>query len=108
MNPSTSSRKGMTYKVFVSPNAQKEIETAIDYYSFYSTNAPSNFIFALNEAYKNLETSPFFRLPYKNVRALKLKKFPHSLYFIIDENENRVRILSCFHNKRNPNKRAGY
>jgi plasmid stabilization system protein ParE len=98
----------MTYKVFVSPNAQKEIETAIDYYSLYSTDAPSNFILALNEAYKNLETSPFFRFRYKNVRALKLKKFPHSLYFIIDENENRVRILSCFHNKRNPNKRAGY
>lgn len=95
----------MVYKIIVSPRAQKEIENAIDYYALYSVDAPINFIASLKEAYETLETNPFFRSRYKNVRALKIKRFPHSLYFIINEDKNTIRVLSCFHNKRNPNKR---
>ncbi|MCU0376397.1 MAG: type II toxin-antitoxin system RelE/ParE family toxin [Chitinophagaceae bacterium] len=95
----------MAYKVIVSPRAQKEIENAIDYYALYSVDAPLNYIAVLKDAYGKLETNPFFSIRYKNVRALKLKKFPHSLYFIINEDNNTVRVLSCFHHKRNPNKR---
>lgn len=95
----------MAYKIIVSPTAQKEIENAIDYYALYSVDAPVNFITALKEAYSTLGTNPFFRARYKNVRALKIKKFPHSLYFVINEDKKTVRALSCFHNKRNPEKR---
>lgn len=89
----------------VSPRAQKEIENAIDYYALYSVDAPNNFVTALKDAYGLLETNPFFRVRYKNIRSLKINKFPHSLYFIIDEGRRVVRVLSCFHNRRNPNKR---
>jgi toxin ParE1/3/4 len=95
----------MAFKVIVSPRTQKEIENAIDYYALYSVDAPVNFITSVKEAYKTLETNPFFRVLYKNIRALKIKRFPHSLYFIINEDENTVRVLSCFHNKRSPTKR---
>ncbi|MFZ4545395.1 MAG: type II toxin-antitoxin system RelE/ParE family toxin [Saprospiraceae bacterium] len=95
----------MAFKIIVSPRAQKEIENAIDYYSLYSTDAPVNFITGLIDAYNTLETSPFFRVRYKSTRALQIKKFPYSLYFIINEDKNTVRVLSCFHNKRNPDKR---
>lgn len=95
----------MVYKITVSPRAQKEIENAIDYYALYSADAPINFIASLKEAYVKLETNPFFRVRYKNIRALRIKRFPHSLYFITNEDKNTVRVLSCFHNKRNPHKR---
>ncbi len=95
----------MAYRIAVSSRAQKEIENAIDYYSLHSADAPVNFINALLNAYSILETAPFFRLRYKNVRALKLKKFPHSLFYIINKDQNTIRILSCFHNKRNPDRR---
>lgn len=95
----------MAYKIIVSPRAQKEIENAIEYYALYSIDAPKNFIAVLKEAYLILEINPFFRVRYKNVCALKLKNFPHSLYFTINKAKNTVQILSCFHNKRNPNKR---
>ena len=98
----------MAYKIIVSPRAQKEIENAIDYYAQYSTNAPIYFITVLKEAYGMLEINPFFSVRYKNVRALKLKRFPYSLYFIINENKKTVRVLSCFHNKQNPSKRPRY
>lgn len=97
----------MAYKIIVSPRAQKEIENAIDYYALYSMDAPKNFIAVLKEAYASLETNPFFRVRYKNVRTLKIRRFPHSLYFTINEDKNTVRVLSCFHDKRNPNKRPG-
>ncbi len=95
----------MAYRIIVSPGAQKEIENAIDYYALYSTDAPVNFIAGLKEVYTSLETNPFYRVRYKNIRALKIKRFQHSIYFEINETQNTIRVLSCFHNKRNPNKR---
>lgn len=95
----------MAYKIIVSPRTQKEIENALDYYALYSTDTPLDFISSLQDAYNTLETNPFFRVKHKNIRALKIKKFPYSLFFIINETPNTIEILSCFHNKRNPNKR---
>lgn len=95
----------MAYKISVSSVALKEIENAIDYYAMYSIEAPLNFRIALNEAYKTLETDPFFRIRYSHVRAIKIKRFPYSLYFIIDENTHTIKVISCFHNKRDPNTR---
>ncbi len=95
----------MAYSILVSPLAQKEIEDAIDYYALYSEDAPVSFISALQEAYQTLEINPFFEVRYKNIRALKIKQFPYSLYFIIKETQSKVLVLSCFHNKRNPSRR---
>lgn len=88
--------------------ARKEIKNAIDYYALDSNTAPTKFIDALNNTYETLERHPFFRVRYKNVRALKLKGFPYSLYFIVNEKQGTVRVLSCFHNKRNPHKRPRF
>lgn len=95
----------MAYKIIVSPRTQKEIENAIDYYAQNNTNAPFNFIASLKEAYSSLEINPYFRIRYKNIRSLKLKRFPYSLFFVINEDAHTVKILSCFHNRRNPKNR---
>jgi toxin ParE1/3/4 len=95
----------MAYKVVVSPRAQKEIKNAIDYYALYSQNAPLSFIAFLEIAYDTLSVTPFFKVRYKEVRALKIKKIPYSLYFKVDEEQNLVHVLSCFHNRRHPDKR---
>lgn len=95
----------MAYRIIVSPRAQTEIEDAIDYYAFHSVDAPRNFISILSDTYKILEEKPIQRVRYKNVRAVKIKRFPYLLHFVINEANNTVKILSCFHNKRNPKKR---
>ncbi len=100
-----SSIKSTAYKIIVSPRAQKEIEHAIDYYAIYSDNAPLNFVSMLKEGYEKLSENPFLGIRYKNVRSLKIKRFPYSLFFTINEENNSVRILSCFHNKLSPNRR---
>jgi toxin ParE1/3/4 len=95
----------MAYEVLVSPRAQYEIELAIDYYAQYSALAPSNFIKQLNNAYLLLKNNPFLVVRYKNIRSINLRKFPFTLFFVIDEKAFLVRILSCFHNRRSPIKR---
>jgi len=95
----------MAYSVIISLRAQKEIENAIDYYALYSVDAPENFVVILKETYNILAENPFFRIRYKNIRAVKIRKFPYLLYFLINERKNTVRVLSCFHNKRNPKRR---
>lgn len=100
--------KNMAYSIITSPRARKEIKNATEYYAFYSNNAPIDFIDALNKAYDILETNPFFAVKYKNVRTLKLKSFPYSLYFIVNDKNRTVSVLSCFHNKQNPYKRPRF
>jgi toxin ParE1/3/4 len=95
----------MVYSITVSPRAQKEIENAIDYYALYSDDAPEKFVQSLRAAFDTLAENPFCRFRYKNVRSIKLNRFPYSLYFTLDEVQYIVKILSCFHNKRNPNSR---
>lgn len=95
----------MVYNILISLRTQSEIENAIDYYSLYSADAPKFFILSLKNAYSSLSKNPFYITRYKNIRAFKLKKFPYSLYFIIDEGNKTLKILSCFHHKRNPKKR---
>jgi toxin ParE1/3/4 len=95
----------MAYKIIISPRAQKEVENAIDYYTLYSNDAPLNFVTQLIVSYEALGVNPFYEVCYKNIRSLKLKKFPYTLYFTLDERLSLVKILSCFHNSRNPHKR---
>lgn len=95
----------MDYKIIVSPLAQDEIIRAIDFYAKDNAEAPNNFILQLEKVYGTLSKNPFFRVCYKEVRVITLRRFPYSLFYIIDENKNNIRVLSCFHNKRNPRRR---
>lgn len=95
----------MVYKVVVSVRTQREIEHAIDYYALHSVDAPLNFIIELAEAYEILAKNPFFRIRYKNIRVLNLKRFPYSLYYTIADDKKIIKIISCFHNSRDPKRR---
>ena len=95
----------MGFKIIISPRAQKEIEDAIDYYAIRSSDAPRDFIASLNDTYTILSINPYFRICYKNVRTIALNVFPFSLFYTVNEKENTIRLLSCFHFKLNPERR---
>jgi toxin ParE1/3/4 len=98
----------MAYKLIVSPRAVHEVGNAIEFYAKHSVDAPINFLTALQNAYTRLETNPFLRIRYKDVRALKIKKFPYLLYFVVNEHKNIISVLSCFGSRQNPNKRPRF
>lgn len=55
----------MPFKVTVSQRAQVEIEDAITFYAERSSEAPTAFILALEQAFQILAISPYFALKYK-------------------------------------------
>ncbi len=87
----------MGYKIIVSPRAQKEIENAIDYYALYSDTASKHFLTELEKTYDTLTANPFFAVCYKQIRALKIKRFPYSVFYTLNETNKTVVILACFH-----------
>lgn len=95
----------MGYNVIVSRRAILEIENAIAYYARNSAIAPVRFIKNIDSAFQLLESTPNYPVRYKNVRSIRIKRFPYSLFYVINEGRNVVRVLSCFHDKRNPAKR---
>lgn len=98
----------MAYNLIVLSRAQNEIANAIEYYASHSNDAPLKFITELNNTYDTLRAYPFFAVKYKNVRTLKLKRFPYSLYFTVNDKNDTVSILSCFHNEQNPYRRPKF
>lgn len=94
----------MAFKILVSPNAVNEIDNAIKYYKMYSQSAAKSFKKRLLDAYKSLQTNPFFAIKYRKVRAIPLKKLPYLVLFDVDEEAQIVNILSVFCTHQNPEK----
>lgn len=94
----------MGYEITISPEAQVEIDEAVEFYAKHSVDAPLKFIAKIKDAYNALETNPFFRIRYKNIRALNIVGFPYALYFVINENQQTIKILSCFQTQQDPDK----
>jgi len=92
----------MSYKIIISPKAQNEIEESYDFYFGRSRSSAINFISSLAETYNIVSLHPHFQFVYKNIRAVRIKKYPFALYFVVDESTSIVRVLSCFHTSRNP------
>jgi plasmid stabilization system protein ParE len=97
--------KNSGFKILVSPIAQKEIIEAIEFYQSRSKQAPAHFIQSVENSYKRLKLNPNYSIRYKNVRSVKINKFPFSLFFVILEKDKTIEIISCFHNKRNPKRK---
>ncbi|WP_213521434.1 hypothetical protein [Nonlabens sp.] len=55
-------------------------------------------------AYTALELNPFFKVRYKNVRGLPLKKFPFIIFYTLDEVNKIVEIRSVFNTHQDPAK----
>lgn len=92
----------MGFKVLVLLQAQTEIDEAITYYQEISTSIPEKFIEDLSTAYDSLSKNPFYQKRYLNFRGLPLKHFPFILFFDLNEKQQLVKIISCFHTSKNP------
>lgn len=95
----------MVFKILISPRALVEIEDALDYFHLNSTEAPKQFLNSIQNTFRNLQLNPFLEIKYNNIRSIRIRKFPFSFYFTINEVLGIIRILSCFHHKLNPGKR---
>ena len=96
------------HKITLRKRAAKEYLKAIVWYKERSLQAAENFVKAVNETFSNIEAQPeHYRNTYKHFHEIKLKKYPYSLVYFIDNERNTVVVTTMFHSKRNPKKKFG-
>ena len=95
----------MGNRLIVSKRAQIEILKSIEFYEKESTLAPVWFVQEIENTYKAIIENPNQKIRYKNVMSKKINRFPFDLFFTLNKEKQEIRILSCFHQKRNPSKR---
>lgn len=92
------------YNIELSLNAQEELENAEFFYCTISEKIGDEFIDTVFKTYELLKQNPYFSIRYKNNRAILITKFPYLLIFEIDELNQNIYILSCFHTSQDTKK----
>jgi plasmid stabilization system protein ParE len=94
----------MKYKIFVSDEAQVEIEKAYDWYEEQQDGLGRRFILHLEEAYDLILDFPYgFSARKKQYRECFLGAFPFVIIYRIVNNS--IIIHRVFHTSRNPKKK---
>lgn len=92
----------MPYKIKIEPEAQEDIQEAIDWYNEQQKGLGRKFLLELKEFFQHLRISPFFQIRYDEVRCLPLKKFPFMVHFTINEENETVIVRAVFNTSRDP------
>ncbi len=94
------------YTITLRKRAAKEYLEAIGWYKERSLVAAENFVKEVNEAFIKIELQPADNKNiYKHFYEIKLRKYPYSIVYFIDEGDSRIVISTIFHYKRNPKKK---
>jgi len=95
----------MKFKLKISPEAQKDINKALDYYDNINIKLGIELFNIIFENLEFIQNKPFsFTTKYKNIRTFPIKKYPYIICYFIDEQNSIVNVISVFHTKQNPNK----
>jgi len=96
----------MPYYYTLLNHAQEDYENALQWYAQRSIKGAKELVKAVDDALQLiLEHPDRWRNSYKNFHELKLKNFPFSIIFTIEENEQLILITAIFHQKRNQKKK---
>ena len=91
------------YRTIIRERASKEYLEAIEWYEKRSLQAAENFILIVQQALNEIEDRPdHFHIVYKNYREVKIKRYPFSIVYFIDEKKQSIIVTTLFHHKRNP------
>ena len=91
------------YRVKVEPKALTDIQEITDWYNERQAGLGKRFQETVVRHINSLSTNPQkYSIRYKEIRCMKIKKFPYMVHFFIN-NENRiVEILAVISTYRNP------
>lgn len=96
----------MRFQIVYKKRAAEEYLSSLFWYKSKSPYAAEQFVKHIDETLSKIIADPKrFRNTYKNFHEAKVKKFPYSIVYFVDEKEQRIVITSMFHQKRNPRKK---
>jgi plasmid stabilization system protein ParE len=89
------------FKVIFTQAAKAELIEAQDWYEGEATGLGRRFRQAIDALVERMSANPRqFPVVFKNVRRALLRRFPYSLFFVI-EGETLL-VIACFHASRDP------
>jgi len=90
------------YSISWEPKTRREEKEIYDYYEVRKEGLGDEFLNELERVETLLTKHPkIAQIKYKNRRHISLKRFPHKIVFLIDENKKNVQILAIIHHKQN-------
>ena len=96
----------MKYSYIILHLAQEDYEESVLWYKQRSQQASENFIEAIENTLDLICNNPHrWRIGYKDFHELGVKKFPHSIIYKIDRDNQQVVVTAIYHGKRNPKKK---
>lgn len=91
----------MSFELIIRPEAETEMTDAFDWYEKMMKGLGSEFLLAVDATFQGILRSPRqYPVVYKTVRRALLRRFPHKVFFIPEE--NRIVVIAVFHTRRNP------
>ncbi len=89
------------YSVTFTQIARIELIEAQDWYELETAGLGRRFREAIDVVVNRMSNNPRqFPIVYKSVRRALVRRFPYSLFFVMDSSE--LFVIACFHASRNP------
>lgn len=92
------------YGLVLESKAEEDILIAYDYYNGIYGNLSQKFVTMLEATLAQIVQNPFYQIKFQNIRCLKIKNFPYTVHYIIDEKYDEVHILAVVHSASDPDK----
>ena len=93
----------MSFPTKILPKARLDIIGTNIWYNEQQAGLGKRFRNALTETIALFRDQPLlFAERYRGVRLAPLKKFPYLVYFVFDEQQQRIVIIAVLHGGRNP------
>ncbi|MBS4064785.1 MAG: type II toxin-antitoxin system RelE/ParE family toxin [Chitinophagaceae bacterium] len=93
----------MSYKIEISPEAAKDIDSAFEYYNNASPGLGFKFVDMLDDYFElitKLPTSSAIR--YDDIRVKPVSVFPFTIHYTIKESGKKVIVVRVFHTSLKP------
>jgi plasmid stabilization system protein ParE len=91
----------LSYSVIFSPAARAELIEAQDWYE-REAGLGRPFRHAIDALAERMSSNPRqFPIVFKNVRRALLRRFPYSLFFVMQDDDTLL-VIACFHASRDP------
>lgn len=95
----------MVYSVLITPDANKQIEQAVQYYSEHvSKKVALDFLKDYRQAVSEIVEVRYFQVFYLDFRVRLMKKFPYLVFYSLDEERKLIIIKAVFHTSQHPSK----
>lgn len=87
-------------QIEVTSSASIDIQDAVSYYDEISKTVADKFLDDLEHTLQIIKKNPHFQIRYKEIRCLRLKKFPFLVHFQLVETEPLAKVIAVLHTSR--------